>query len=399
MKTNIPKATLSATQFRTYGAGGFHLDAQEAAKGCPRQYQAKYVLGTIPPEPPSYPLEYGSAFHRVLHLMEEGMTPDEALTEAFGNPTEGSPLGLDAWEEAREDLDRYMERGATPTDRFGTLASEVELKALLYEDEEYGPIYYRGFIDWLGIDLDMHNVLHVVDYKTNRTPPKEADLEGDVQMRGYHWLVMKNAHQWMNGNVRIVTHYDAVKFREVQTAYTDQQIEDWESWAIAVARRILRDREFPAVLNDGCAHCPIRRDCPAFATLPEVGRGIAEGASTFETAEGRLLWRDDANRVRLVLEKAVKSIDAEIRAEAEAAPDQTLVVGNQQFVVEPRYVSSVDLPRLHQVLGDTFYQVVSASKTAVERVTKPLGTEIYGAAQACVSQFPSGMEMKRRTVK
>lgn len=385
--------TLSATQFRTYGAGGFLLDEQEAAKGCPRLYKAKYVEKRTEHGQRSEAMWFGSFFHDVLFRMEEdGLSPDEALAAAF---TPDMPQRF--WTEARSDLEKYLERGASPMDRFGTLAVESELEALLYTDEDFGPIYYRGFIDWLGVDLDVPSILHVVDYKTNRQPPKQEDLRGDVQMRGYHWLVAQNAERWVQGRSRIVIHLDAVKFREVEIGYTDQEIDDWHSWAVAVARKILRDEEAPPVLNDGCAWCPVRYDCPAFEGLPAFGGDVLDLAETFQTPEGRLQWRDDANRMRLLLEKAVKGVDDEIKAQA--AREGEVVIGDQRWAMEPDFRDVIDMQGLHRVLGsDVFYPIVSTTKKALERVTEGMDTHQVAAVRKCIERVPNGQSVKRRKV-
>ena len=169
----IPKGpnghpTVSATQLRTYGAGGFLLDQQEQEQGCPRLYKAKYIEKRVPKTDRAYPLVYGAFVHDALFLMEEeDVTPDEALERAC--PVDGDPARFAV---ARKDLTAYLERGASPVDRFATIAVETELTALLFVDDEYGPIYWRGFLDWLGLDPDLPNTLHFVDYKTDRTPPR-----------------------------------------------------------------------------------------------------------------------------------------------------------------------------------------------------------------------------------
>lgn len=394
--------TLSASQFRMYGAGGFRLDDQEPVKGCPRLYKARYVEHRLPVEARPYALRYGSLLHSVLFLMEEeGLTPDEAMAKAFE-----PDMPQEMWTELRADIGAYLERGASPMDRFGTLAVEAELEALLYVDEVYGPVMYRGFLDWLGLDLEIPNVLHVVDYKSNRQPPKVADLLGDVQMRGYHWLAEQNAEQWFDGPVRVIVHLDAVKFREVEVAYTREQIEDWHSWAVAVARKILRDEEAPAILNDGCAWCPVRYDCPAFETLPTLGREIAEAGKTFvdpgQSALAdpvqRLRWRDEANRARLLLEKAVKAADDEWKASAWR--EGRIVIGDQEFVLEPEFKDAIDMRGLHRALGsDTFYAIATTSKSKIEDVTKDWEPSAIAPVRQCIERVSNGQTVKRRKVE
>lgn len=387
----IPKSTLSASQLRTYGTGGFTLTEHEAEKGCPRKYRAKYVEGLKEEGPKSYPLLYGSFFHDIMFLMEEkGLTPEEALAEAFepGMPQE-------AWTEAREDLDNYMARGATPADRFGTLEVEAELKALLYVDEEYGPTYYRGFLDLIGIDLELPNVLHMVDYKTNRQPPKIEDLKGDVQLRGYHWLLIKNYLKWLKTRPRVVTHLDVVKFRDMEIVYTEADIEDWHSWAVAVARKIWRDEEALPVLNEGCAHCFVQDSCPAFNALPSLAESLAkEGTGLLDPVE-RLRWADKANSMRLLLEKSVKNIVEEFKDKA--LREGVLTIGDVEFKAETDFKDVVNLRLLHQLLSeDQFYEAISASKTSVEKVAKGLPASDRAEVMKAIERNINGTKVVRK---
>ena len=354
----IPKSTLSATQLRRYGTGGFTLDEHEAEKGCPRQYKARYVDGLEETGPKPYPLVYGGLFHDIMFRMEEdGMTPDAALAAAFQ-----PGMAQEMWTEAREDLDNYLSRGASPSDRFGTVAVEAELKALLYVDEEYGPTYYRGFLDLIGIDLELPHVMHSLDYKTNRQPPKQEDLKGDVQLRGYDWLIRQNHQQWMDRMPRIVTHLDVVKFRDVEIVYTAEEIEDWHSWAVAVARKIWRDETAEPILNDGCAFCFVQDSCPAFNALPTLAETLEKEGHALEDPVKRLAWADRANKIRLLLEKSVKSINDEFKATA--TKTGSLQVGSVEFIAETEFKNEVDVRLLRELLGDDqFYQAVSASKT------------------------------------
>lgn len=383
--------TVSPTQLRTYGAGGFRLEEHEAERGCPRQYQAKYVDKRVPDRGQVYELDYGSLIHNVLFRMEEhGEGPEEALDKEF--PAWMPP---EAYREALDDLHGYLERGSSPMDRFGTVGVEEHLDAELYVDEEFGPIHMRGFVDWLGIDLDDPRTLHVVDYKTNRHPPSTEDVRGDVQLKTYHWLAMKHAERW--GIDRVVVHLDAIKWREVEVAFTPQEIEDWHGWAVAVVRAILRDEEAAPVVNPGCAWCPVKDDCPAFLGLPQVASSLSENLAGLEDPAEKLRWRDAANAVRLLLEKAVAAIDKEFADRARALPGG-LVIGDTRWALDTEWSTEIDLLRLHEVLGDRFYEVVATSESKLKTLTKDWTPEATAAVLGCVSRVPSGSKVKKGKV-
>lgn len=386
--------TVSATQLRRYGAGGFRLTQQEEARGCPRQWKAHYIDHVVQ-EGFSYPLLYGQTFHQVMYLMEEeAIGPEEALDRCFPPQLEPS-----AYRELLDDLTAYIERGASPMDRFGTLAVETELTALLYVDEEFGPIYYRGFIDWIGVDLNVPNLIHVVDYKTNRTPPSVDDVRGDVQLKGYDWLVRENIEQFApTGNgAKIIQHLDAVKWREIEVGFDDRDIEDWHGWAIAVVRTILRDETAEPELNPGCAWCPVKDDCPVFLGLPELGKDLLDGRppSGSDDVE-RLAWRDTANAMRLLLEKAVKSVDDEFKTRALATGPVT--IGGEEFVVEPEWRDEFDLPVLHRALGDAFYRVVTLGKGKLAEEIKDWPPSRLHEIDPGIRRVPIGSKVVRRKV-
>jgi hypothetical protein len=390
--------TVSATQLRTYGAGGFRLAEHEDARGCPRQYRAKYVDHTVPENLPTpYELAYGSMFHEVLFVMEEQeSTPKEALDTAFRNYPNLTP---EAYEEAWADLTGYLERGASPTDRFGTLSVENELTALLYVDEEFGPVYYRGMLDWLGIDLDDPTVIHFVDYKTNRMPPSDEDVLGDVQLKGYHWLLRECLEEVVGPGTlprTIVTHLDAVKWREVPVQYDEQDIDAWHAWAVAVTAAILRDEEAEPILNPGCAFCPVRGDCPAFESLPDVARTLLElKPASDANDDARLVWRDQANATRLLLEKAVKEIDGQYK-ERTLAQGEVITTG-WTFRLEPDFQDRLDMRVLHRALGDeAFYRVASSSKAAVWREVEEWPPSDLAAVQAAWDRVPVGTKVSKK---
>lgn len=389
-RMQIPNNTLSASQLRTYGAGGFEINEQENDKGCPRKYKAKYVDGLTEDGPAPYPLRYGSFFHQIMFFMEEeGLTPEEATEKAFE-----ADMPQEMWTEAREDLENYLSRGSSPMDRFGTLAVEIELKALLYVDEDFGPVYFRGFLDSVGIDLEVPNVVHMIDFKTNRSPASVKDLLGDVQMRGYHWLLLQNWQKFLPVEPKIISHLDIIKYNDVEIAYTPHDIEDWHTWAITLARKILRDNDAEPVLNEGCGHCFVRDTCPAYNALPTIGEALQKEGAMLIDPVARLEWRDRANKVKNLLDKAVKEVDADFKEKAKKAG--SIVVGKEMFVSSPNWINTIDLQKLHGLLGDSkFYEAVSTSKAAVERVTKGLPPSEKAQIETAIGRSLDGMTVKR----
>jgi hypothetical protein len=390
-KTGFP--TISATQLRTYGAGGFALDEQEETKGCPRQWKAKYVDRVVDDGPRSYPLQYGSFIHEVFYAMEQdGLSPEEAVEAKF--PVDGDPKMI---QEALDDLRGYMERGSTPSDRFATIGVELDLAAELYVDEEYGPIWWRGILDWVGIDPEDPGIVHVVDYKSNRFPPTIEAVRGDVQMKSYAWLIKQNAERLgLPPNVRVVVHLDAIKWREVVVWFTDDDIDEWHTWAVAVTRTIVRDEECAPVINPGCSWCPVADTCPAMEALPKIGEEML-GAVPDGDWDARMRWRDQANRVRLLLEKRVKAID-EARDE-EVHRNGELIANGYRWFLEAAWKTKVDARRLHRVLGDVFYEIVTVPKTKVDGLVRGWDAGELAMVDEAFERVAEGVKVAKQKVE
>jgi hypothetical protein len=239
-------------------------------------------------------------------------------------------------------------------------------------------------------------VLHAVDYKTNRRPPTVEDVRGDIQLKIQHLVTAANAGVFGLREPRVVMHLDAVKWREIEVSYTDTEIEDLRTWLIAVVRTILRDEEGAPQLNPGCGWCPVRHDCPAFASLPEVAVAANGVLPLLDTDEAKLAWRTRANKMRLLLEKAVKDIDDGFERRARA--DGELVVGDTKWEVETEWTTQVDLRALHAVMDDAFYDVVATSKTKIEKAVAEWPASLLGAVRGCYSSVATGTKVVRRKV-
>ena len=383
-------STLSTTQLRAYGAGDFSMELAETERGCPRQYKARYVDKVVKDER-GFPLVYGSYVHEVLFRMEEEQIDmEDALIRHL--PPE---LGPEHMKEARDDIVAYMERGSSPMDLYGTVAVEQDLHALLYVDEEFGPVYFRGIIDWMGVDLDNPMVLHFVDYKTNRTPPSRRDVQADIQLKGYHWLVKQHAEQY--GAKAVVAHLDAIKWFDVEVRFTDAEIEEWHAWCIAVARRILRDEEAKPRVNPSCNWCPVKADCPAFKALPQIGQSMLGLAPEGGDEAEWLRWRDNANRVKLLLGKEITAVDE--RLKGIALRNGGAEIGDTRFEVVTDWKDEIDLRRLHDVLGDGFYDVVRSSKSAVESAAKDFEPHMLARVRKCIERVPVGAKVVKKKIE
>lgn len=386
----IPNNTISPSALRTYGSADIRTEDHEDDKGCPRRWKAKYVDGIKETEA-SYPLIYGSMFHRVMErIVAADCDPREAVLQAIGPDAD-----LTMVDELLEDLEKYLARPSSETDDMATMGTELDLRHPLFEDKEHGEIHFRAILDWVGIDPDDSSTIHIKDYKSNRSPVSNDDLVGDVQLRGQAWLVRKLAARWTNvPNPRIIMHLDLVKFRDYTYEYSDDQLDAWETWAIAMVRTILRDDKATPVLNANCSSCIVRHDCPALLDAPKAAAKLAgRKLKADDLVKGRA-WRDSANDMRLLLEKSVKAWDDDFAKRI--AKDGPVTIGDKEYLLAPREVTKVNVFAIARALGDDFPRVATVSKAAIERSSLPESSKALALAQ--FTPEVDGQQLKSRKV-
>lgn len=362
----IPKNTVSPSQLRTYGSADIRTDDQEADRGCPRRWKARYVDGIKDTET-SYALTYGSIFHRVMeNVVAAGSDPHTAVLDAIG-----SEASVEMVDELMADLETYLARPSSDMDDMAVLGTELDLKVPLYDDPEYGTIYFRSIIDLVAIDPNDPGTIHVKDYKSNRSPIAASDLAGDAQMRAYAWIVKQLSERWTDSpDPRVIVHLDLIKFRDYVYEYSDDELDAWHTWAVAIVRTILRDEKAEPVINSQCSSCIVRHDCPALLELPKTAKTLADRIRTPEGIDVEVLaearrWRDEANAARLALEKAVKAWDMDFtKIVKDAGPT---VLDGKVYAVEPNEKTVVDVFAVAEVLGEDFPRVATVSKAAIER--------------------------------
>lgn len=371
----IPNNTVSPTQLRTYGSADIRTEDHEEDKGCPRRWKAKYV-DDIQETEPSYALSYGSMFHRVMErIVAADCDPREAVLQAIG-----TDASLEMVDELLTDLETYLARPASDTDDMAVLGTEVDLRHVLYDDPDHGTVNFRAILDWIGIDPEDPGIIHVKDYKSNRSPVSNNDLKGDVQLRGQAWLARKFARRWTNvPNPRVIVHLDLVKFRDYVYEYSDDELDAWETWASAMVRTILLDEKATPVLNANCSSCIVRHDCPALLKAPKWAATLAAREINAKDLEKGRAWRDEANAARLLLEKAVKVWDE--RFAVQVARSGPVTIGGKTYAMEPQEVTRIDVFAIARVLGADFPKVATVSKASIERATITESAKAQALAQ------------------
>lgn len=381
---------VSVSQWRTYGAADLTLDEHERPRGCPRLYQRKYVEKDVPPEIRSLPARKGTLLHAALHFMEEHDTgPEEALTATWD-----TALPPESFAELKDVLLSYLDRGG-PMARYATLGHELDLSAELYVDDDFGPVMLQCIIDWIGLDLEDQSLLHIVDYKSNMAVPDRTEARRSVQLKAYNWIVFQLWDRWLRGQPRrAVIHLDALRWKDVVVRFTAEELEEWHAWAVAVTRRMLRDQEWAPELNEGCAWCSVKDDCPEWLGLPGTAESVLMRRAPEEpdAIHARML---EFKRMAKLLGDGAKDLEARLLAEAEKTGQ--LELPGETWSRDTNWVNETDWEALHRILGDRVWEVAGkGSKAAIDRATKGLDPSTRARAQLCLQRVPDGMTITKK---
>lgn len=357
--------SLRQSHAAAYGAGSLELIPGADQPGCPSLYYHRYESALLDDSDLSMPLTYGRTLHKALELMEElGLSPDEALQRCW--PVQLSP---DRYEEALLDLEAFLSRSA---DNVHTIATELDLEAVLYEDEDFGTVRISGRVDRLGVDPDEPRLLIFDDYKTNRKPFSRRDLEEWIQGRWYAaliWLLREKFLGTDDEGVRIVARLDALKHNRLEKMYSYDELQVFLAWAETVARQILRDEDAEPKLNPACGRCPIRANCTAWNALPGIGLTIGE-RMTMATLEERVEHRMEAAKIKLSLDKQIKDVDRIARERIAENKEQPVVVGGWEAYLHPGQARAIPGDGLHDILGPEAFDYMKAAMGEIDKLIK-----------------------------
>jgi hypothetical protein len=381
---------VSVSQWRTYGAADLVLDEHEQPRGCPRLYRRRYVDKDVPPDIRNQAAREGTLLHEALHHMEDQDTgPEEALT-AVWNPA----LPPEAFATMKDVLLSYLDRGG-PMARFATLGHELDLVSELYVDEDFGPVMLRSIIDWIGLDLQDQALLHIVDYKSGMAIPSRTEAKRSVQLKAYNWQIFQHWDRWLRGKPRrAVMHLDALRWKDVVVRYTGEELEEWHAWAVAVTRRMLRETEWEPRLNEGCAWCPVRHDCPVWLGLPGQAQSVLLRRLPEDTEQVHARMVEFRRMAKLLGDGAD---DLQKRLEAETIAAGQLELPGETWSTGTNWSNETDWDALYAILGPQVWEVAGrGSKAAIDRATRGMDESTRARARACLQRVPDGTKIEKK---
>jgi hypothetical protein len=104
----------------------------------------------------------------------------------------------------------------------------------------------------------------------------------------------------------------------------------------------------------------------------------------------------DLRLAKKLVDGAIDSIGDQLEAEFRANGNH-LTLNGETWVQEDNWKNAVNLPRLHGILGDALYEVVTSSKSALEKYARTLPPEKRSLVLSCITREPVGTRIKKTT--
>lgn len=219
---------------------------------------------------------FGQVVHALVDRVAKGDFPADATEDdlmdhvdrvwaqlRFRTPWSGSRER----EEVRAALGRFLRWHRRPDART-LLGTETEIRAEVVVDGH--TVRLHGFADRL--ERDDEGRVVVVDFKTTKYPPREADLPEHPQLGLYQLAVESGAVDHLLGGPAVSGGAELIQLRkesrgEVKVQRQDPQAPDESGrrpieLQLTEAVRRLRDEDLPARAGSHCDHCAFTALCP-----------------------------------------------------------------------------------------------------------------------------------------
>lgn len=323
-----------------------------------------------PPEHRNWTNAYGSAIHDAISYVErEELTNAQAIEKAWA---EWGPY-LDEEDLAllSQDLDKY--RRDTPLGwRLVAAEEDVRVPLFWHEGVQY---FFRFRLDALYQLIANPSVFYHRDYKSSKWPKTDAEVHKDPQMSAYSWGIYE---MWPECE-RLIQSYEQLRHGNVITTRSAEQREQSKAWLIETVKAIVSDDEMKPKQNDFCPYCPLVMTCSVTERSTVYWRGTLAVLAPL-TKEGRRLkveLADDAEEVERLMtdtlprairaRKHLEHFEKELKSRIEKMPsNERARLGWKTTERKTRMVPPEGLARIHEAVGDVFYNLVTISKRSVE---------------------------------
>lgn len=315
---------------------------------------------------------YGSAIHDAIHIVaENGSNAEQAVTKVW--PTYAGFLDPEDLALLKQDIERY--RGDTPLG-MEPVGFEMEGRVPLFLHEGR-QIYFRFRIDALYRRRDDHTVFYHRDYKSSKWRKTQAEVDSDPQMWAYNWAI----HELYPECRSLLQSYEQLRFGNLPTSKNDDQRSKVKPWLIETTRAVLEDEDLKPRQNEWCPYCPLLLTCDEtkratrvwqsklalLAPMTQEGRKtkitLSDAGADLEEMVASQLPKMIRTRKHLeAAEEAMKQVIARMPSEERER------LGWRMSERRTTFLPPEALRALHEAMGDSFYEAIGVTKSAMEKV-------------------------------
>jgi len=242
--------------------------ALQTFRRCPLKFKFEYLDKL--PAPKSKEALFGTLVHSALKMMHEPgilIPTEEEVLKFIANKWDSSIYGSEqestlAFAQAIKMMKDYYAKNYPS--QFNVVALEIPFEVPVMANNETHLI--TGKID--RIDKTENGMFEVIDYKTTKKMPSQADVEKDLQLALYHlgvinrWPKIKNEGRPVKVSLYFLKHGE--KLSSLRQA---EQVEEVQASAIKTIEDIANAQktgQFDPLPNPLCDWCAYQRHCPFF---------------------------------------------------------------------------------------------------------------------------------------
>lgn len=372
-----------------------------AWRDCPRRMSFSMKRWTEEGDPPEATNEsnaYGSAIHEVFRLLEvESLTDDQAIQRAFDQY--GGYLWPHDLVRMKKDVAIYHDRDPLHVRLIG---AEVDVRVPLLKWQGR-TIYFRGQIDRLYERIDAPGRFIQRDYKSSKWPKTQAEVDADLQMWAYNWLI----HEFWPECEDLLQVYDQLEAGEIETRKSEKQRQEMRAWIERQVMAVLNDDPADGQgdgllrpkFNQWCPYCPLAESCEVIPKLSPFAADRFDALSGIDGDEPVDLERieryvadlADAETARKLLERYEKKVKALVK---ELPPEDQERLGFGSHRRSNTVWSSDALEAIHELLGSEFFTLATLSKGRVESYLA--GDPRLDAVERLARKEPGAVILTRR---
>ena len=251
------------------------------------------------------------------------------------------------------------------------------------------PIF--GFIDLIVEHKD--GTIELVDYKSNRAPKTQEEADNDVQAGIYLSWAKQNYP-----DKPLLFSFEMLRFGVVSTVWTDKKIENFKAWLKTQYDSIQSLSEGIPTIGDSCRWCAYTSICPAAQDLMSKGAfDLVE--SEFGSDDEMLDALATIKAAQGILNRRRKSIEDEFKQRLDPFnPDEGIETQGWKVKFQPRERTEFIASEVQRLVPPAvFGQMVSLSKTAVERALPILSDEVAEKVRKSAIKKPyNAMTVKKQ---